>query len=307
MYNYYINEIVKRYRMNSFNKVAKKITNAPCVNFSEIGPIVLSMVHTRDVFPYLAAVKSFSSYVPIAGVVIIADKTITSNDCEIFRKNIPNVEIRQASEFERANIPSGGCWERLVAISNYNKDNYVVQLDADTLTIGPAQRVIELYGKNISFTLGTFDLISKVPVRDVAAWAQSHCVNGTNPHVQLLCESNLIHAAGGDLSASYIRGCAGFAGFGKGSFDEQNILQLSQRMSNVLGEKWFKWGTEQFASNFIISNVVNSEALPHPVYTTPNLINHTTCFVHFIGPLRYSQGKYKNYLLNLLRKLSIAP
>lgn len=298
MIKYYIAELVRRYRLRLFNQEVIKVLHTAPVVFKPNAPLIVSMVHHRDVLPYLAAIKSFVRYVPVSGVVVVADKSIDDNDRETFRKQMPGVIIRDASEFVREGIPSGGCWERLVAIANYAAANYVIQLDADTLTISEPWSVIHAIQNNFSFTLGTYDLQAKVNVLEVARWAQSHCTNNANPHIQLICESKLMTASNGDESKVYIRGCAGFAGFGIGSFSEDDVKTLSTRMNYALKELWSKWGTEQFASNYIVSNIDGSVVLPHPVYTTPNLINKTTVFIHFIGPLRYSGGKY----LQLLKK-----
>lgn len=304
MIKYYIKEIKRRIQKRSFDKAILEILNTHPLQTSTHGPLVLSMVHHRDVLPYLAAIKSFAKYVDISKVVIIADKTITAEDRQLFNNHITGLTIRDAAEFVRDGIPSGGCWERLVAISNYVENNYVIQLDADTLTISEPTEVIKCTSKNTSFTLGTYDLQSKVSVAEVARWAQSHCSSNINPHIQLLCESNLLHAAGGDDSKVYIRGCAGFAGFAQGSICENDVKTLSTRMDFKMGEIWSKWGTEQFASNYLVSNCTPSQVLPHPVYTTPDLINQTTCFVHFIGPLRYLSGRYKKEIELFLTKHS---
>jgi hypothetical protein len=297
---YYFSELVRRIRQAQFNKAVVNVLKFPKLQPKATGPLVLSMVQHKDVLPYLAALKSFAAYVDISGVVIVADKSITAYDEAILAEQIEGVIIRRANEFIRKNIPEGGCWERLIAISNYVENSFVIQLDADTLTLSKPEKVIELVNENISFTLGTYDLQAKVSVQEVARWAQSHCDAAINPHIQLLCESNLLVASGGDMRRVYIRGCAGFAGFGCKSFCEDDIRSLSVSMASALGIKWTQWGTEQFASNFIISNIGKSEVLPHPVYTTPDLINKTTVFVHFIGSLRYSKGKYLKFVNELM-------
>ncbi|MCB8747173.1 hypothetical protein LHU53_09665 [Rhodoferax sp. U2-2l] len=301
MIKYYVSELVRRYRIKLFNQEVIKVLQTAPVVFKPNAPLIVSMVHHRDVLPYLAAVKSFIRYVPVSGIVVVADKSIDNQDRETFRTQMPGVIIRDASEFVRDGIPSGGCWERLVAISNYAVTHYVIQLDADTLTVSEPSSVIQAIKNNISFTLGTYDLQAKVNVLEVARWAQSHCTNNANPHIQLICESKIMTASNGDESKVYIRGCAGFTGFGVGSFSEDDVRTLSARMNSALKETWSRWGTEQFASNYIVSNVDKSVVLPHPVYTTPDRINHTTVFVHFIGPLRYSGGKYLRMLQKFLQ------
>lgn len=277
---------------------ASEILKTPPVRTSVDGPLVLSMVQPRDVIPYLVALKSFVRFVNVSGVVVVADKSMTAADKQILSSHVDDLIIRDAAEFQREGLPVGGTWERLIAISEYVRHGYVIQLDADTLTLHPLDAVVNAYNRNVSFALSTFDLQSKVSVSEVARWALSHCKE--EPHIQVLCESNLVLAANGDLDKQYIRGCSGFAGFAKDSFCFSELETLSSRMVAVLGDKWSKWGTEQFASNYIISNSQKSLALPHPVYTTPDQINDTTVFVHFIGPLRYYKGLYSKYLRQFL-------
>lgn len=296
---YYYEEIGRRVGRRTFMKSAPDVLMTPPVKSSADGPLLLSMVHNRDVIPYLVAVKSFMRFVNVSRVVVVADKSMTATDKQTLSSHIDGVIIRDAAEFERKGVPVGGCWERFIAISTYVGDAYVIQLDADTMSLGGLDSVLGAVQSDTSFTLSTFDLQSKVSVGEVARWAQSHCKG--DPHVQLLCESNLVRAAGGDLTKQYIRGCAGFAGFAKNSFSFSDIATLSERMHEALGEKWWKWGTEQFASNYIVSNSEKCLALPHPVYTTPDRINDTTVFVHFIGPLRYYKGLYLKYLEQFLK------
>ncbi len=297
---YYLEEAIRRVRRFYFLRTAIKILDTNPVVPANSGPLVLSMVQQKDVIPYLAALKSFVRFVDVCGVVVVSDKSLTPDDKKLIASQISGVVIRDAAEFARRDLPTGGCWERLIAISEYVQGNYVIQLDADTLSLGALDSVIEAYQANESFILSTFDLQSKVNVKEMSRWAQSHCTGDV--HVQVLCEANLMAAAGGDLAKQYIRGCAGFSGFGKGSFAIQELVTLSERMSGILGEKWKKWGTEQFASNYIVSNSKNCIALPHPMYTTPEQINSTTVFVHFIGPLRYYRGRYLTYVKKLLER-----
>lgn len=299
LFKYYFEEIRRRIARRAFTKSASEILNTPPVKLSSDGPLVLSMVQPRDVIPYLVALKSFVRFVNVSAVVVVADKKMTAADKQILSSHVDGIIIRDAAEFQFDGLPVGGTWERLIAISEYVKQGYVIQLDADTLTLAPVDAVLRAFKRNVSFVLSTFDLQGKVGVEEVAIWAMSHCKG--EPHIQVLCESKLVLAANGNLDKQYIRGCSGFAGFAKDSFKFSELESLSSRMGAALGEKWSKWGTEQFASNYIISNSADSVALPHPVYTTPDRINETTVFVHFIGPLRYYKGLYSKHLRQFLK------
>lgn len=303
--DYYIKEIRRRLNQKRFVREAAGVLNLPpVITGAAGGPIVLSMVHHRDVLPYLLALQSFARYIQPAQVVVIADPTLNAADQSTLRQKVPGIEIRPALDYRHPELPVGGCWERLHAITHFSEQGYVVQLDADTVATGPMDHVADCIQQDRPFTLGTFDLQAPVTVSEVARWAQSHCDTHQQPHVQLLCEAQLLAAVNGDASKQYIRGCAGFSGWSKNATSPDHVIRLSQRMRRALGDAWDKWGTEQFASNVLVSCQVDSMALPHPVYTTPDKINHTTCFVHFIGYLRYDKGIY---LQTLKRHLAHKP
>lgn len=293
--SYYFDNLRRRWDVRQFNKAAAGVMDTPPLVLGKDGPMLLSMVHHRDVLPYLMALKSFARHLLPSRVVVVADKTIDAHDEAMFRQQVPEIELRRAREFERPGVPVGGTWERLMAISHYVSEAYVIQLDADTMTLADVDHVADCFKRNVSFTIGTYDLQAKVGVAEVSRWAQSHCETYASPHIQLVCEAALLTAAAaGDPGKFYIRGCSGFAGFGRGSFSPDDLVALSRRMQQHVGDAWAKWGTEQFASNFVVANIPESEVLPHPVYTTPNKIDHTTAFVHFIGPHRYLKGIYLN-------------
>lgn len=302
--SYYVENLRRRWDVRQFNKAAVDVlSTSPLVPGGD-GPLLLSMVQHRDVLPYLLALKSFARQLRPSRVVVVADKSIDANDEKMFRQQVQGIEIRRAQEFERSGVPVGGTWERLMAISHYVGEAYVIQLDADTMTLANIDHVVDCVKRNASFTIGTYDLQSKVGVAEASRWAQARCETYASPHIQLVCEAALLQAAAaGDPGKFYIRGCSGFAGFGCGSFDSAELVALSRRMHQHVGDAWSKWGTEQFASNFTVANMPGSEVLPHPVYTTPNKIDHTTAFVHFIGPHRYLKGIYLKEAKKLLGEL----
>lgn len=297
--DYYFKEIRRRLNQKRFTREAAGVLQLPPVaTGTPGGPIVLSMVHHRDVLPYLLALQSFARHIRPAQVVVIADPTLDAADQSILREKVPGIDIRPALDYRHPELPVGGTWERLHAITQFCQHGYTVQLDADTFATGPLDHVADCIARKRAFTLGTFDLQAPVAVSEVARWAQSHCDTHPNPHVQLLCEAQLLTATNGDASQHYIRGCSGFSGWPQGATHPGALIALSQRMRSALGAAWDKWGTEQFASNVLVSCQPGGTALPHPVYTTPDQINHTTRFVHFIGYLRYDKGIY----LQILRK-----
>ena len=272
-----------------FNLAVQNILKAPQLNTVANGPIVLSMVHHRDVLPYLLALKSFSRYVSPSRVVVVADPTITEIDRKLLRKHVPSLEFRDAAEFHAAQLPKGGCWERLIAISEYVSEGFVIQIDADTVASGPMSEVEAAISNNLAFLLGTEDVQQIQICSEVAAWAQAR-LSGSD-HVQLVAESKLSGLADHGRWR-YVRGCAGFAGFPKRSFDRTDLINLSQEMESVLGLRWREWGTEQFSSNLLLASMEGAKLLPHPKYCAPHRANGETVFRHFIGYVRHTTPLY---------------
>jgi hypothetical protein len=122
-------------------------------------------------------------------------------------------------------------------------------------------------------------------------------------HVQLLCEASLDKL---DDAARfrYARGCAGFAGFGRGSVNPDLVLEVSQRMGSILGDKWSAWGTEQFASNLLVCSSQGGRLLPHPDYCAPTRLKPQTVFLHFIGFIRFRDGLYGRLARQISRELT---
>ncbi|MDO8777631.1 MAG: hypothetical protein Q7K57_54730 [Burkholderiaceae bacterium] len=281
--------IAERFHRARFNWEVRAIRKTPPLRPGSESFIVLSMVQHRDVLPYLLALKSFARFLPPAKVVLIADPTLDADDRALLRSHVPHIEFREAAEFHRDGVPRGGCWERLSAISEYARDVYVVQLDADTVAIEDLSAVRQAVRDRVSFTLGTEDVQPIVSCAEIAAWAKHH-LDGQN-HTQLLAEASLDRF---DTTGRfrYARGCAGFAGFSPGSINPAKVLEISARMAELVGPPWSAWGTEQFASNLLVCSSPGARILPHPSYCNPGRITPATVFLHFIGYVRYRSGLY---------------
>lgn len=250
---------------------------------------VVSMVHHRDVLPYLLALKSFARFQPPIRVVIVADPTLNSADCTVLQGHIPEVEIRQAREFHRDGIPKGGTWERIYAISEYAADSYVIQLDADTVTIGDPVAVHKSISDQVSFTLGTMDDQAIQPTAQCADWARHRFEKRC--HIQGAAEM-VLDLFDPNQDFHYVRGCSGFTGFAPGSIKPEMVLDISRRMRAILGVRWSEWGTEQVTSNLLVASSPGARVLPHPDYCLPYRRTENTVFIHFSGFDRFRSGMY---------------
>lgn len=281
--------IGQRFNKARFGLAVKKIQRTPILKTCSGGPVLLSMVHHRDVLPYLLAAKSFARFVVPAKVVIVADPSITDADREVLTRHIPGLCFRNAAEFHCPELPKGGTWERLTAIAEYARQDFVIQLDADTVATKPMPEVEQAIRDNRGFLLGTEDIQQIQPAAEVANWAKGQLEG--NDHVQLVAES-VLDRLSDQQRWKYVRACSGFAGFPRGAFDKVQLIQISREMGALLGARWAEWGTEQFSSNLVLASMEGSKLLPHPKYCAPHRANGDTAFRHFIGYVRHSTPLY---------------
>jgi len=294
--------MVIRERINQlrFNLAVRAILRTPPVILQGNECTLLSMVQHRDVHSYLLAVKSFCRYASPTRVVVIADPTLDTMDRALVHRHVPGVQWREAHDYQRNGVPRGGCWERLCAIADFVRDSYVIQLDADTVAVQPMPEVLSAVRDGVAFTLGTEDDTKIVSCSEIAAWAHPR-LSGRD-HVQLVAESRLdqVEAA---TEYRYARGCAGFAGYPKGSFNFAKVREFSRRMEQVLPDRWSEWGSEQFSSNVLIASMPGARVLPHPKYCAPHRRYAGTVFMHFIGYVRYTTPLYARLASQISREL----
>ena len=288
-YKYIIEKIQYKAKNYKLQLVLHNILHTPPATIGNDEFVLLSMVHHKDVKNYLLAVKTFCSYIHPKKIIVIADKSLNAYDFDILKKHVNGVEIFPSEKFANPDIPKGGTWERLIAISEINTIDYVVQLDADTVTIGEIIEIKNNIKESCSFLIGTEDNQKFLPVYQAALWAKEK--EKEIDHIQITAEAVMDRFIKGK-SAYYTRGCSGFSGFAKGVLSRELLVDLSRSMRDVLKERVNEWGTEQFASNYIISNTTKSSVLPHPKYCHPDKINATTVFIHFIGYLRFKTSFY---------------
>ena len=284
---------------------ARKIfKTAPLECESEAGPTVVSQVCHRDIAMYLVALKSFGQHLRPSKVVVLDDMSLTQGDKQILRAHIRPIEIIPITTVKNEYCPKGGCWERLLYISDSVTTTYVVQIDSDTVTLLNPTIVAEQVKCNVSFTLGEWRGENIICAQKTAAMVSQDIAAG-NRHVQMVAESNL-HRLRYDYELKYVRGSAGFAGFARGSFSRSSVERFSQGMAGLIGKKkWGEWGSEQVTSNFIVANSEKAQVLPFPDYCfhAPGTDVESATFVHFIGSHRFHGGRYAHLARQVIARL----
>jgi hypothetical protein len=253
--------------------------------------VLLSQVQHKDVLMFLLAVKSITRQIRPRAVYVLDDASLSTGDHARLRDHIPGLTLLELAEYRSAACPSGGTWERLLAISSLVRDHYVIQLDSDTLTVGPIEEVRDCIGRQAAFALGTWDKQKIETMRERCETAKKRVAQGDG-HVQVVAEANFDKLVRFE-SLRYVRACSGFAGFARGSFTREFVETISAQMGAAIGERWREWGSEQVMSNIVIANIPGAIVLPHPKYADCHKMKPgVTEFIHFIGSCRFNEGNY---------------
>ncbi len=287
----------------------------------------VTMLCHGEVLMYLLAVKSFAHRLGRSPeIVVLNDGSLDPRDLATLRAHIVSLTVVPIESVSTGSCPRGSCWERLMLISDLgegegegeagarkerqdgSKGNFIVQLDSDTLTLGPIPEVIAAIEANRSFTLlGDRSYPQVEPMLEACARAKT----STSSQVQAVCErgfDQLPEAA----ELKYLRGNAGFVGFAGGSLTRERIAWFSDRMRHLAGAQWDEWGSEQLTSNLLIANPARADdpaplPLPPPRYVSywahPEIPYESSSFIHFIGPYRFAHGLYLRSAKRVLAEL----
>lgn len=286
-----------------FNYYVREVLRLPAVETDATANlIIVSQVQHKDLMLYLVAIKTFTAYVSAKRVVVVNDGTLSRGDLKQLEDNVSGIEIVHSGEFALDGCPVGGCWERLIAIANLNKDGYVIQLDSDVLTLIEPTEVIDHVANGTSYTIGTWTDQEIEPMANVSELIRKERSPTDTDHVQLVAEAAFL-----DLeecgSLKYVRGCAGFSGFAPGSVSQTFIADTSRALTDLIGAKWSTWGSEQVMSNLVVANSPNAGVLPHPAYSDCKKMTPSTKLIHFIGECRFDRNRYGRMAASKIRAL----
>lgn len=301
----FINTVIQRLKRDYFRaqykKTAQQILTTPPLVQGTLPFMLLSMVHQRDVQSYLVAVKSFVHFANPRRIVVVCDPSISIEDRAVLKKHVPHIELHAADEFTHPSMPRGGTWERLFAIAGFVADQYVVQLDADTLTVQPIPEVINAIQNGKGFVIGEG---VETPMRSLQATRENALPwMAPGAHIQGIAETEMVNV-GLPANARYVRGCSGFTGFPRSAEMRDTMIDFSQRMTAKLGDDWKLWGTEQVTSNYLVANAPETIVLPFPKYGTPDCATGVTAFFHFIGSMRFVNNMYEKTSRQAIRLIS---
>ena len=296
-----VKKLAVRINKKRFHQTASRVLQTPPVQIDKAsGLAVLSQAYDADIYLYLVAAKSFAKYIQ-PEIFIVVDDGLSADNKALIEQHLVNVRFVPRKLVPNTHCPAGGCWERLLSIADVSQDYYVVQLDSDTVTVRNPEVVADALARNVSFTLSTDmgrTFISTEQARNLAMTSDSQ-------HVQVLAEQAL-HTVPELANTQYIRGCAGFSGFARGALSRASVERFSQLMGEKLGKDcWGSWGSEQFASNYLVANTDNPMALPFEKYPywAPKMNLDQAQLIHFIGSNRFTSSKYTQVATEAIENL----
>lgn len=302
---YLVDRIIHKVREWHFGQSARAVLATPPLRAADDGVVLFSMIGTRVVAPYLVAAKSLHAQLGRGRFVILDDGTLTGKDRADLALHLDKPEIRPIAAVDTGSCPRGGCWERLLTLLDLRRDAYVIQLDSDTVTLGPVPEVAAAIDAGRNFTLKGDETSSW---RLASDFARDLAALGDQAHVQARIEAVLHRIdAGLPSPVHYVRGCAGFAGFAPGGLDRSVADAFSREAVALLGaQSWSQWGSEQVMSNVIVANEGEPLLLPYDRYRNywnePSL--GAAAFVHFLGTCRYHRGTYRRVTGEVIAALS---
>ena len=103
-----------------FNFRCSGIFNTPSVKCDPDSDIlIVSQLHHPDMTMYMLAMKSYARFVKPKGFVIV-DDGLLPEDRRILSEHFDQIRFVSGKDVQLGACPSGGCWERLLTLSQEN-------------------------------------------------------------------------------------------------------------------------------------------------------------------------------------------
>ncbi|MGK7861158.1 hypothetical protein [Falsiroseomonas sp. E2-1-a4] len=275
-----------------FNRAISGILETPPLVLRDAPWTFVSMVSPNHVPMYLLSMKAFYRRIGSGRVIAIIDRDTPNEPLEMMRRHIQGIEFKVLEDIDTGPCQRGGTWERILHILDLAEDRYIVQIDADVLSVAEDVReVLDCLEANRSFTMADEHVLhSMQEAADLARQIKGNYIGQVS--------ERLFDQYPGHENLRYVRGSSGLAGFARGGFPRAELERFHGEMERLVGEKrWREWGTEQCASNFAVANSPGAIVLPYPAYasyigTPPH--PDTKCF-HFIGTYRFANGVFAGH------------
>jgi hypothetical protein len=287
-----------------FQKLTAAVWETPPIPVVDAPWNIVSLFYKCDAHTiqmYLIAIKSFYSRIKRGRITLIVERGFSSDVRRLLEHHLPGIGFAIFEDIEMGVCQHGGTWERLIFMLERSREEYAIQLDADTLTFGKdIDEVIRCAENNIPFALSS----DGNPIDTMIASANSARMIRSD-YVGIAAE-RLFDRYPGAENLKYARASSAFAGFARGGFARAEIENFHRQGEALLGARWREWGTEQCASNFAIANSPGGMVLPNPKYDnfSPTTVHGTGSFLHFFGSVRYRDDYFATLAQGVIAELN---
>lgn len=289
-----------------FNQAIGDVAETPPMPVLPAQWSIVSMVAAKDVPMYLVSMKAFYRRIGRGRLVAIVDRDLPDSDRDLLARHFPGIAFEILEDIPTGACQRGGTWERILYILDRSADEYVIQVDCDTLPVAADLReVVDCAERDVAFTMADGHPIQTMEEAAAAARA----VRGE--YIGLVSE-RLFDRYPDAGRLRYVRGSSGLAGFSRGGFTRAKLEMFHREMEALVGpERWREWGTEQCASNFAVANSAGACVLPYPAYTSffPGGPRDAAKFFHFIGSHRFDDDYFADRCrreIDELRRAAVA-
>jgi len=287
----------------NFDRQIAAVMDTPPLRVVDAGWSIVSMIKNRDVPMYVLSIKAFYQHLGAGRVIGIIDRDMPQTLRDTIRRHVEGIELVILEDLDTGRCQRGGTWERLVFLLDRSESQYLIQVDADVLAVGPdLEELKDCIARNVAFTIADGDQFRSM--RESARIAQT----ATNErYVGIAIEQCFDRHPDCDR-LRYIRGSSGLAGFARGGFSRAQIEDFHSIMQNLLPDRWHEWGSEQCGSNFAVANSPGAVALPYPAYGSfgPGMERDRCKCFHFIGAYRFVNGYFAGRGQEIIRQLEQA-
>jgi len=270
-----------------FHRLTAGIMDTPPMPVVDAPWTIVSLFYKCDAQTlqmFLLAIKSLYARLKRGKIVLIVERDFPSAMRRTLEQHLPGIGFTVFEDIDTGACQHGGTWERLLYLLDRSRDEYVIQLDSDTLAFGPdVDEVARCAEANIPFTLGNAGK-PIAPMLNVVEEARGI----DSDYIGIAVERVFDRWVGAE-ALKYVRASSAFCGFARGGFSRAGIEQFHREGARLLGPRWTEWGTEQSASSYAIANSPGAVVLPYPKYANfwPGLVRGNSSFLHFLGSHRY--------------------
>ena len=289
-----------RRRKERFYRLTAGIMSTPPMPVVEAPWAIISMVSNSDAQMYILAMKSFYARMKRGKMIAIVDRDMPAPIRQTLEHHLPGIRLAILEDINTGPCQRGGTWERLLYLLDHSREEYAIQLDADTLTFGNIDEVMHGGGNKIAFTLGD----TGEPIEPM--WAIVANARGNNSNYIGIVAERLFDQYSGAENLKYVRASSGFVGLARGGITRKQIEAFHSEGEKLFGARWREWGTEQSASNFAVANTPGAIVLPYPKYANfdPEVLHLGGSFLHFLGSHRYIDDYYANLANRVIAELN---